>query len=46
MSDHVKPMPPPGRMVCELCGELLPGGLHRGWLCRLSKLIERLTGKK
>ncbi len=35
-----KPIPPPGRDICEACGKL-ENGKHTNWLCRLIGLLTK-----
>jgi len=40
MTEQAKPVPPPGRLVCEACGELVDGK-HTNWMCQFLGWLDR-----
>lgn len=39
----VKPSPPPGRYICNVCG-VLKDGKHTNWICKLFEWVYETRG--
>lgn len=40
-TQHIpRPVPPPNRLICDVCGELV-NGIHTNWICKFFVWLDK-----